>query len=1117
MQAIDKRYDVFISYAHKDNLREQEYPITQLVNLLKETYRDRYGEDIEVFFDVDGLKPGDTWENKLLESLRQSAVMIVILSNNYYNSEYCYKEWRHFLDVEIHYSLPGQGIIPNQYSDGTPAPEMEIDKPDTEKWVRTLQARQCFGIDISDWDTKKNTEEFKQRMITVCEQICDRRQRLAERQKTPTNVRPHNVNFTGRAQEIHDIHAALIQSSVGVITAIKGIGGIGKSTIAYEYAHAYIDYYQGGTFNFNAEGQDDFRIALASIAAVMGIVFTEEEQKNLDLQCQRVWQKIAQGPPALLILDNVDKSDILKRITDFAPDRHKLHILVTSRQGFVASKNIKEFRIPPLDQLPSLGLLLKLFPAQDEDEWKAANSITLRLGGHPLSLTMVGTYLENRQDMSYASQLQWLEDEGIEALNIMSDEISLGDYAEPVPAKIFGQIFSLLTPVEMRVLEYAALLPPDSIPSPWLFDLVKDEFPEMVPDPNKAYRNPWNDLVKKLERLQLVIPSVEEPKVGGMHRLIQEAIRQRHDRNQEYSERLIQYCFNRADCLDDGDWVSKDNRWEIAPLGAFSRQYLGDDNIKVTSTSNLVAKLEMGTGLLTEAKRLWSETIRVCEKHLGSCQEDWLMIYVNIAEVERRLGNLSEAKQYLEKALEIDKKDSASAGEVLILAALGGLERELGNFEEAKRLLEIAIETCENSFELDCSAHLPGHLAAFYSNLGNIERGMGNMAKAKQVFIKSFDLLTKHFGSDHPYLMSAYSHLGIAERDLGNFAEAKRLLLQAVAITEKNFDLDHPDLMQVYSNLGATEMDIGNLVEAKRFFERAIEIQLKHFAPDHHNLAACYSNLGNVEQVFGNSSEAKQFYEKAIEITEKHFGSDHPGLAMIYSNLANVEQTVEAQRRWFSRAIEITEKHFGSDHPDLTLYYINLSTVFLNIDDLPEAKRLIEMAIEIYLKHFAPDHPGLAHAYSNLASLECALGNLPEAKRLLERAIEIEEKIYDADHPTLATCYSNLGTVERDLGNLPEAKRLLEKAIAIEKKIYDADHPSLAIRYSNLGTVEKDLGNLEEAIRLSREAFLICRKRQRQLKAQKELDRLRKIDPNIESFLAEHGIILPDENKPEAP
>jgi len=86
-------------------------------NLFRKIYYDNYGEEINIFFDADGLKPGELWENKLLESLRQSVVMVVILSNNYYDSEYCYKEWRHFQDVEIHYSLPGNGIIAIKYGD----------------------------------------------------------------------------------------------------------------------------------------------------------------------------------------------------------------------------------------------------------------------------------------------------------------------------------------------------------------------------------------------------------------------------------------------------------------------------------------------------------------------------------------------------------------------------------------------------------------------------------------------------------------------------------------------------------------------------------------------------------------------------------------------------------------------------------------------------------------------------------------------------------------------------------------------------------------------------------------------------------------------------------------
>lgn len=136
------------------------------------------------------------------------------------------------------------------------------------------------------------------------------------------------------------------------------------------------------------------------------------------------------------------------------------------------------------------------------------NEITLRLGEHPLALTMVGTYLKNKKTMSYAVQLNWLRDKGIDAL----DQIGKGgqirlDYAHPVPTDIFNQVFSLMTGAEMRVLEYSEISPPDSIPLPWIFELIKDEFPKIVPDPNTAFSDPWHDLVQKLKRHQLLFHS----------------------------------------------------------------------------------------------------------------------------------------------------------------------------------------------------------------------------------------------------------------------------------------------------------------------------------------------------------------------------------------------------------------------------------------------------------------------------------------------------------------------------------------------------------------------------------------------------------------------------------
>lgn len=550
MAVIEKRHDVFISYAHKDN-PDPEKPITQLVEMMRKTYSDHYNdEEIDVFFDEEGLKPGDPWENKLLETLRQSAVMIAILSKNYFQSAYCKKEWQHFKDVEIHYSLPGQGIIPERYEDEKIIYKHEK-KEENNDWINDLNKYQK-SIDISDWQNNRDTDAFREKLILVCEAIHDRRQRLIKRKAIDSNLPRHNKNFTGRAKEIAEIRNILMngnENNIGVITAIKGIGGIGKSTIAYEYAHAYIDDYQGGTFNFNAEGKSDFREALLIIAEEKKIDLSnekendEKENDEKDINCARIWKSISQGPTALLILDNVDNPLILDHIGKYAPDRDKLHILVTSRQGFEIAEHITEIKIQVMENDLSLGLLLKWFPACNDEEHNAAKKIVKRLGGHPLAITMVGAFLKGKKTISYSSQLKWLEQESINMLDYIGKKIKLEDYANPIPSQIFEQVFGNFSKVEMRVLEYAALMPPDAVPIYYITRLIKDEFPDITCNDDLPV-SPMDEIIEKLEQFQLLIPyDGGNKRFCTIHRLIQDAVMKRGDYKQhtENAKQIIDH------------------------------------------------------------------------------------------------------------------------------------------------------------------------------------------------------------------------------------------------------------------------------------------------------------------------------------------------------------------------------------------------------------------------------------------------------------------------------------------------------------------------------------------------------------------------------------------------
>ena len=96
--------------------------------------------------------------------------------------------------------------------------------------------------------------------------------------KHPAEARlPHvpflrNPSFVGREDDLAKLHALLQKGGpVGVRpAALTGMGGIGKTQLAVEYAYRYAEAYPGGVYWLNAAG-DDWRPALAALAVKLDL------------------------------------------------------------------------------------------------------------------------------------------------------------------------------------------------------------------------------------------------------------------------------------------------------------------------------------------------------------------------------------------------------------------------------------------------------------------------------------------------------------------------------------------------------------------------------------------------------------------------------------------------------------------------------------------------------------------------------------------------------------------------------------------------------------------------------------------------------------------------------
>ena len=1049
----------------------------------------------------------EDWKQRLMEGLKDSHLLLLILSPNYLNSDYCEWEIVEYLKYEYARATQGDGVAQIYFMEipGLDEPGFQ-DK--AKAWLEKVSRRQRF--DFRPWyndgaDSLKETD-VKNRLEELKKSLRERIQRMRRIANAPGNLPAPNVRFVGREREMKLLHESVGLGKFGVLTAVHGMGGLGKTAIAFQYAYAYADFYPGGRWQIGCANETNLAAVLNKLELDLKITFTEDEKKDDIRGAKRIlnelealafkgvevptYDKKAQKPAVLLLLDNVDHAELLQ-LPDVALISGKpwLKVLMTTRMG-PEELGADETRqtLLTIDELPfgdALSLIESYQPRgrfKNEEEKAKAGKIVGLLGCFTLAVEVAALYLyERKGQISCADFLELLKRKGnLEGIDFAGDKTKAKtaiDHTKLISATL-SPTLDLLSPAETLVLSYAALLPPDSIPLPWIKTLVTKDFPELGESAEIGEDDPWLLIVNhllSLRLLQIVDLDGQTPRVVRMHRIVQETMLKRFSTKDELLTKISDLAIDRSDYLED-HWHIKNEQWDIKPLVTFTEFLLNKSH---GSAARLVKSLGQWLIYIYPANTyrvLHLQAIDLLNQNPNSEQTEVAILLSNLAYSEYELGHYQLAKDFIKKAIAIDEKFREPTHHFLAIRynTLALIERSLGNYASAKGLNLKAIAIKEKVFGKDHP-----DLANYYNNLALVEHSLGNLSEAKELNLKAIAIIEKVFGKEHPHLAQSYSNLATIENSLGNLIEAKELILKAIAIGEKVFEKDHPDLATRYSNLANVEQSLGNLFEAKELNLKAIAIRQKVLGMDHPDLATSYSILASVERSLGNLTEAKELNLKAIAIREKVLGMNHPVLATSYSNLAEVERFLQnfSQAKVLNlKAIEIREEILGLDHPDLATNYNNLALVEDSLGNHSEAKELYLKAIAIRERVLGKENPNLAINYSNLALVEKDLGNLFESKELNLKAIAIREKVLGTDHPDLATSYSNLASVENSLGNLKESRELYLRAIAIEEKVLGMDHPDLATSYSNLASVEQSLGNLSEAKELNLKAIAIREK-----------------------------------------
>ncbi|MEM7130693.1 MAG: effector-associated domain EAD1-containing protein [Chloroflexota bacterium] len=299
---------------------------------------------------------------------------------------------------------------------------------------------------------------------------------------TPFHVNfPKNSRFQGREQELERLHAMLqSNNSVGINSAqtyqstagVTGMGGIGKTQLAVEYAYRHQRDYPGGIFLINAA--ETIQPQLVNVAKLLNLTTPDPERADINDQLlTALVNHLQQHPKTLLIFDNVEDPDLLLRRT-FGPGLTLTTLggtlLITTRTRTLPS-TMKAFALDTLKNDPDAARAIFTNARPDLANDDQLEALCERMGYLPLGLNFAASVLGELDDLSVADYLAELNELGLDALNAEAGLSRLQDYEYISLETVFQRQWELLQQDEQNAanasklfqiagqLEEAAIIP----------------------------------------------------------------------------------------------------------------------------------------------------------------------------------------------------------------------------------------------------------------------------------------------------------------------------------------------------------------------------------------------------------------------------------------------------------------------------------------------------------------------------------------------------------------------------------------------------------------------------------------------------------------------------------
>ena len=500
-----------------------------------------------------------------------------------------------------------------------------------------------------------------------------------------------NELFVGREDELKQLAAWLKGNdaiAIGPVAAFSGMGGIGKTQLAAEFAHRYGQFFYGGVFWL------DFSDPIAiqtEIAACSGL----DEKIPVEERVNATLSDWISPIPRLIVFDNCEDKSL---VIQWRPPTGCSRVIVTSREGVWGPElGIKHLPLVTLTRPQSLELLHHFredLPLGDPD----LNEIANELGDLPLALHMAGSYLNTyRHEMSPA---QYLAE--IRKVNPLQHEsLQKADFSPTGHDLHVGKTFAISInrldendkdQLALKIMDHAACF----APGVWIpREVLKSSLAEAIEGKTFA---------------------------GGIHQLVGLGLVEENESGDIWMHRLVA---GYIQAVRETQKIWKD----------------------VEEAVIIAANIANNSGFPTRMSPIYSHLSHLLKNFSEKEDKNTAGLAINMGFYLQSIADYSRAKPYYEQALAIRKKalgeehpDTARS-----LNNLGGLLDSMGDLPGAKPYYEQALAIYKKALGEEHP-----DTATSLNNLGYLLQAMGDLSGARPYYEQALAILVKTLGPEHP-------------------------------------------------------------------------------------------------------------------------------------------------------------------------------------------------------------------------------------------------------------------------------------------------------------------------------------------------------------------------------